>query len=141
VGGEVNASVRSGLWSLELDGRAVGPSSAEVAGGTVSAWAAALALAPCRHVGSFAACVVGSAGVLRGGAQGFAIARSTTLPTFSAGARAVWEQPVGERWWLRAGADFGAVIGRAHLLVDGNEAWVSPRINATLVIGAGARFR
>jgi hypothetical protein len=140
LGVGVDVGVRRRRWSLELDARAVMPSRADMAGGTVTAWLGMLALAPCGHFHAFAACAVGGVGALRGRGEGFVLTDSTTLPTFSVGARVVWERSVGERWWVRASAELNAVVGRAHLLVDGNEAWVSPRINAILVVSGGSRF-
>ena len=140
LGAGVDVGLRRRRWSLELDARAVMPSSADLAGGTVTAWLGMLALAPCGHFHAFAACAVGGVGALRGRGEGFVLTGSATLPTFSVGARVAWERPVGERWWLRTSAELNAVVGRAHLLVDGNEAWVSPRINAILVVSGGSRF-
>jgi hypothetical protein len=128
-------------WSLELDGRAVASSSTDVSGGTVSAWLASLSVAPCRRFGDWAACAVGGVGVLRGRGVGFARTDATTLPTFSAGTRVTWGKAVGDHWWMRVSAEVNAALGRAHLLLDGNEAWVAPRINGVLVLSGGKRFR
>ncbi len=128
-------------WSLELDGRAVASSSTDVAGGSVSAWLASLSIAPCRHFAALAACAVAGAGVLRGRGEGFAITDATTLPTFSAGARVAWEKLVGDNWWMRVSAELNAVLGRATLQLDGNDAWMAPRINGVLVLSGGKRFR
>ena len=140
LGAGVDVGIRRRRWSLELDARAVMPSSTDLTGGTVTAWLGMLALAPCGHFHAFAACAVGGFGALRGRGEGFVLTGSATLPTFSVGARVAWERPVGERWWLRTSAELNAVVGRAHLLVDGNEAWASPRINAILVVTGGSRF-
>jgi hypothetical protein len=140
LGAGVDVRLRRRRWSLELDARAVMPSSADLAGGSVTAWLGMLALVPCGHFHAFAACAVGGVGALRGRGEGFVLTGSATLPTFSVGARVAWERPVGERWWLRTSAELNAMVGRAHLLVDGNEAWVSPRINAILVVSGGSRF-
>jgi hypothetical protein len=140
VGAGVDVDIRRRHWSLELDARAVQPSSTDVTGGRVTAWVGMLELAPCRRFGAFAACAIGGVGAVRGHGEGFVLADSTTLPTFSVGARVAWERSLGQRWWLRASAELNGVVGRAHLLVDGSEAWVSPRINALLVLSGGSRF-
>jgi hypothetical protein len=76
-------------------------------------------------------------------AQGerFAVTDTTTLPTFSAGARVALERSVGDNWWFKVSAEVNALLGRAHLLLDGNEVWVAPRINGLVVVSGGKRFR
>jgi len=73
LGAGVDVGLRRRRWSLELDARAVMPSSADLAGGTVTAWLGMLALAPCGHFHAFAACAVGGVGALRSRGEGFVL--------------------------------------------------------------------
>jgi hypothetical protein len=140
LGGGLGLSVRQRQLSLEIDARAIGPSGAAAGGGRVVTWVGMLSLAPCAHWSSFAGCAVGSVGGMWAEGEGFALSETSTVPYFAAGARLAWERSLGDRWWLRAALDASAVVGRARLLLSGRDAWVSPRVNAVLGLGAGVHF-
>jgi hypothetical protein len=88
--------------SVGLEFRVLAPSSLDVGRGSLRVWQWALLLAPCAHGGGFLGCLVGSAGMVYGRGQGFAINDQSSSPTAAAGARAGWEYPLfGEQLRLR----------------------------------------
>jgi hypothetical protein len=125
---------------LELEVRAVASTSVSVDGGSIVAWAGMVSLAPCARFGAFAACALGSVGGVRAHGEGFALPQTATLPYAAVGARALAQRRLGRGWWVRAAADLNGVVARSHLLLDGEEAWVSPRVNGVLALSAGAHF-
>jgi hypothetical protein len=136
----IGAALRGQALSIDLEGRLIGESSTTAATGsaTASLWTASLA--PCLHGGRLAACVVGSAGVLRARGDGFATTTSADAPYLAVAARGVLEIPIGDRLRLRWTAEIAAPLVTIHLTVDGRDAWTSPRVSALTSVGLGVTF-
>jgi len=139
------ATVYLGLERRELSAglefRVLAPSSLEVGRGSLRVWQWALLLAPCAHGGGFLGCLVGSAGMVYGRGQGFAINDQSSSPTAAAGARAGWEYPLfGEQLRLAVTLDVLAALTRTHFTLGGADAWTMPPVGATLGVGAQGVF-
>jgi hypothetical protein len=138
----VSASFRAERSALELDLRATAPGSVDVEGGSVSAWAGTLAVAPCalRRSGELAACLVGRGGIVRGHGQDFALRHRATLPYVATGLRLALQRSFAAHAWFGAGLDVDVVLVRAHLDVDGVNAWTASRVNAQVGLRGGWHF-
>jgi hypothetical protein len=133
-------AARRGAFSLGLDGRLVGPSSTRVTGGTLEAWLWNVSLAPCFHQGAFAGCGVIAAGALNARGDGFALSNETINPYLGLGGRGVFQYPHTGRLRLRVTGEIAFPLVITHLVVDGGDAWVSPRVSAALNLGLVAVF-
>jgi hypothetical protein len=140
-GAGVGASLRRRSLSLEVEARILGGSSAVAAGGSVSASVWIGSVGPCLHRGMFAACVAGTAGALRAHGNGFATTADATAPYLAVGASGLVEVPIGDRFRLRWQAELSAPLVTVHLVVDGQDAWTSPRVGILSSIGLGMIFR
>jgi len=136
----LGASLRRRALSLDVETRFVAPSSAVLAGGSVSAWSWNTSLGPCLHQGPAAACAVASAGLLRASTTGLAMPGEATAPHLAVGARGVLEVPIGPRLRLRWATEIAAPLVTVHLAVDGGDAWTSPRVNVLFSLGLGLVF-
>jgi len=134
------AAVRRRDISLELAGRVMGSSSADFGGGTVEAWLADVSLSPCLHRDPLAVCVFGAAGILSARAEGFSITSETRAPAAVLGARVSLRYPLSAHVAVRLTGELGTPLAIAHLVVDGRDAWVSPRLNGGLGLGVAGNF-
>jgi hypothetical protein len=140
-GGEVDVGLVGRRYAGEIGLRALLPSSLNVGQGAIRVWQWEILVAPCMHSRHLSACLLGSAGMIRGSGQGFLLDGQAQGPRIAAGARTAVEYPLaGTRWRLRAALDLTAALTRTHFTVGGVEAWVSPRVAAALGLGLAGDF-
>ena len=134
--GDVAIGLAGRRYSTEVGVRVAGPSSLAVGHGSIRVWQWAVLLTPCAHNRYLSACLLGSAGIVYGNGEGFAITQESQSPAIAAGGRAAAEYPLSEkRLRLRATLDVTAALTRTHFAVGGVEAWTSPRAAAALGLG------
>ena len=107
--------------------------------GSVRLWQLGATVSPCGHRGAFAACAVGTVGVVIGTSQGLDAAHTAVAPIVSGGVRVAWEHRLGDRSTLRLHADVAAAATRASFEVDQLPVWTSDRVTAWLGIDVLAR--
>jgi hypothetical protein len=140
--GDIAFGLAGRRYAVEIGARVVGPSSLAAGRGSLHVWQWALLFAPCVHGSYWSACLLGSAGVIYGRGEGFALTESSQSPALAAGARTAAEYPLrGRRLRLRLALDLTAALTRTHFTVGEAEAWASPRAAVVLGLGlAGAFF-
>lgn len=127
--------------SAGMELRVLAPSSATVGRGTLSVWQWSILLVPCVRRGGVAGCLVGSAGMMYGRAEGFASNGRASGPTLAAGGRAAWAQPLlGEHLQLAVTLDVVAAVTRTRFTVGDSAAWRPAPVGACLGIGMQGAF-
>jgi hypothetical protein len=101
---------------------------------------AQIELAPCQHIGAFAACAVIAAGALRGSGIGLAQERAVLAPLAAIGGRLAWEQPLGHSFAALVQVDALVLATTTRFDVDAMTVWTSPRVEAIGGLSLLARF-
>jgi hypothetical protein len=140
LGLAVGVAVRSGDWSLGLEGRADLPASTSLRAGEASTALLVASLVPCAHVGLVATCALVTAGALRAAGHGLVESRTVTLPYAAVGARVGLAIPLTGRLSLALHGDVTAPLTKSTLQVDGTAVWTSPILSAALGLGVAAIF-
>jgi len=134
--GTIHLGLKRAWLSTGLELRVLAPSSLEVGRGSLRVWQWAILLAPCAHRGAWAACLLGSAGMIYGRSEGLAINGQSSSASTAAGARGAWEYPLyRESLRFCATLDLAGALTRTHFTVAGTDAWATPPVGA--VFGAG----
>jgi hypothetical protein len=140
-GGTLSLALRRRWLSAGLELRVLAPSSIDVGAGTLHVWQWATVVAPCAHGGGFAACLFGSAGMMVGRGEGFAISTRSSSPSAAAGVGGAWEHALsGERLRLFVALDWMASLTRIHFTLGGMDAWTSPPVAVSLGAGVQGAF-
>jgi hypothetical protein len=142
LGGRLAVAARLGRWSLGVEAWSTLPTTqANVLGGEVRVRLLSAALTPCfRLVGGLSFCALGSLGSMRAEGRGVETPRTENVLYATAGGRALFALPVGERFELLANADLAATLNRPRFQLDQAEVWRPGPVVALLGIGASARF-
>jgi hypothetical protein len=142
VDGVIAAGVRyrRGTRSVSGELQVDVPERDALATGRVDVLRAELAVAPCQHFGSFAACAVIAAGTLRGSGVGLADERAVLAPLVTVGARIAWERQLGRLFAVRATVDGDVLATTTRFDVDSMPVWTSQRVEASAGLSLLARF-
>jgi hypothetical protein len=136
-GGTLHLGIQRRQLSAGLEFRVLAPSSLAMGRGSIHVWQWAVLLAPCAHRGGFLACLVGSAGMVHGRGEGYAVNEQSSSPTAAAGLRGGWEYPLlGDRLRLAVTLDVLAAMTRTHFSLGGADAWTTQPVGAALGVGA-----
>ena len=138
VGGAVDAGLRRGAWSIDLEGAGSwAPTATDAALGVgVKSSLALASVAPCLHISWGVGCVLGgvgswsATGVVRSPESGNALFAD-------AGVRLGVEVPIARRFFAQFHADGLATLTHVAYHLDGQTAWNSPPLSASLGLGAG----
>jgi hypothetical protein len=136
----LQAGLRRGALSVALEGRFDVPVSTSAGSGSVSAGLLMGDVVPCYHRWLLAGCAVFGAGVLRGSGHNLAGARSETSAVGVAGARLIFEWPLGARFGLRAYAEVLGRLRSVSLRVDDASVWTTPPVSGGLGLALAVKF-
>jgi hypothetical protein len=141
-GGRLAVAARRGRWSLGLEAWSTLPTTQTNAlGGEVQVRLLSAALTPClRLVGGLSFCALGSLGSMQAEGRGVEAPRTENVLYATAGGRALYALPLGQRFELLANADLAATLNRPRFQLDQTEVWRPGPVAALLGIGASARF-
>jgi hypothetical protein len=144
AGFTADAGLRWRALSVDVEGRADIPVSAEKEPAVVASHILVASLVPCGHYSLLAACGVVSLGVLRGSTPDLGGRDSTFYA--AAGARVAAEIPLYgssslQALALRVHADLQAPLTRTTLYVQGVEAWQTPPLHGALGLALMGEFR
>jgi hypothetical protein len=135
-GATVDAGVRRGLWSLDLEG--AGNWSKTATDGSIGVRSSLVlaSLAPCVHLGIAMGCALGGMGSLA--ASGVTSSPQSAHALFAdAGVRLGVEVPLGRRFFAQVHADGLATFTHVTYRLDGQTAWNTPPFSASLGVEAG----
>jgi hypothetical protein len=136
VGGALVAFGRRAPWSVFLEARLDGFSTAPFeTGGSVTTSLVAGVVAPCRHAGLLAACVVGLAGRIRAESEGIAAPDADSAPYVALGGRLLLGWPLSGTWLLQGRVDGLVTALPVDIELDGETVWSSPPFS--VAAGAG----
>ena len=140
-GGALHLGLQRRQLSAGLEFLVLAPSSVAVGRGSLRVWQWAVRLAPCAHRSGFLACLVGSAGMVYGRGEGYAINEQSSSPSAAAGLRGGWEYPLlGDKLRLTVILDVLAALTRTHFALGGSDAWTTRPVGAALGVGAQSVF-
>jgi len=140
-GGALSLGLRRRSLSGALELHLLAPSAVDVGPGSLRVWQWAVLLVPCGHRGEWAACLVGSAGMLYGRSEGFAVNGQSQSPFASAGARGAWEHAIFGDWLrLSVSLDLLAALTRNHFTLGSNDTWTTPPVAVSLGVGVQGAF-
>ena len=136
----LSAGIRKGFWSVNAEGRAELPGTAEAGIGQIrtSLWAGALL--PCLHFDPLSLCASAWLGSLRAQGIGFPTSATDHAPYAAAGLRLGVEIPMTAHWAFYPSIDVLGPLFPVDLQVDGSSHWRMPDISAFLRGGVAARF-
>jgi hypothetical protein len=140
LGFVLGGSVRRGLWSLGLEGRADLARSHGLPVGDISAYVVTGSLVPCVHFYGAAACALFSAGALHAQGRGLNDAQQITRSYVAMGARLAYALPLSRRISLLFHGDVTTPLASTELQVDHESVWTTPHVAAALGIGLGINF-
>jgi hypothetical protein len=128
------------LWSLNMEGRAELPGTADAPPGEIrtSLWAGAVV--PCLHFDPALICATAWVGSVRAQGVGFPTSRTDRALYAATGLRVGLEIPLIGRFSFRPEVDFLATLFPVDLRVDGQSQWTAPGFAALLRAGLMARF-
>jgi hypothetical protein len=132
--------VRAGSWSLNVEGRAELPGTADTPPGEVrtSLWAGAVV--PCVHFDPALICATAWLGSLRAEGLRFPTTHIDHALYAATGLRLGLEIPLTARFTFRPELDLLATLFPVDLKVDGRTQWTAPGFAALLRAGLMARF-
>ncbi len=140
-GGTFSLGFRRGWLSGALELQFLAPSAVKVGPGSLHVWQWDVLLVPCGHRGGWAACLVGSAGMLYGRSEGFAVNGQSQSPFAAAGARGAWEHAIFGDWLrLAVSLDLLAALTRNHFRLGSSDTWTTPPVAASLGVGVQGAF-
>jgi hypothetical protein len=99
-----------------------------------------LEVAACAHAGAVAACPVLGGGVISGSPTGLLRERSIASQVLFAGAMAMWEHAISERFAVRAHVQADVLLTTTDLQVDHMSVWRSPRFEGAAGLGIVVLF-
>jgi len=126
--------------SLELRADTPGVTNSAAGPGRVHAWSAQALLVPCGRISHVSLCALGAIGGLRGWSTAITDPGSAWGLFVSAGARVAFDWPLSRRFFVRAHLDATAAVLRAHMLINGADAWRAPLFGGAVGVGVGATF-
>ncbi len=136
VGGTVDAGIRRGAWSLDVEGAGDWAATATDGASGVKSSLVLASLAPCVHVWIGVGCALGGMGSLY--ATGVVRAPESAHALFAdAGVRLGVEVPFARRFFARAHADGLATLTHVTYHLDGQTAWSTPPLSLSLGLAAG----
>ena len=141
-GATLGVRVSHGALSIAIAARVDLPQAVAFRDGIVVALPIAGDIEPCLRLGRVALCLLGTFGVRRAWASGYAAANLVLdSPLVAFGARLGWEHPIGGRFALRWRADAQLVTSQLALWIDGEVAWRSPPLTASVGVDLVLRLR
>jgi hypothetical protein len=139
--GRIFVSGRRGRVSLELGVDAALPvAERSLAGGGFSLDRFAAGAAACGHLRAFAACLTGTAGLLRARGFGVDAPASPAGPFSQVGARMVAAWDFEGRYFLAARVDLLVMVSPWTVTLNDVAVWTTPRVGALAGVDLGFRF-
>jgi hypothetical protein len=136
IGATVDAGIRRGPWSLDLEGAGNWAKTATDGPIGVNSSLVLASMAPCVHVGIAMGCALGGVGSLA--ASGVASSPQSAHAVFAdAGVRLGVEVPFATRFFAQLHADGLATFTHVTYRLDGQTAWSTPPFSASLGVAAG----
>ena len=136
LGGALGAGIQRGPWGAALEGAVDRAASLELAGGGQLETARAFGgLSVVRSLGAWSVGALLHAGMRRGATTGLARPRSERTPYLAAGGRISLARPPAGRLRSLLRLDVLVALTRATYHVDGEPAWTSPGVSASLGLG------
>jgi hypothetical protein len=134
-------SLRLSQLSLEIAADAALPATRHETDGTgFSLDRFAGDAAACGHARAFAACVIGTLGVLRARGTGVDVPAQPAGLFSQLGARLAAELDLGDRFFASARVDGLVMLTSWTVTVNQTTAWTTPRVGALFGVDFGARF-
>ena len=136
VGGTLDAGIRRGPWSLDVEGAGSWAATATDGNVGVKSSLALASLAPCVHVWIGVGCALGGIGSLA--ATGVASSPQSGHALFAdAGVRLGVEIPFARRFYAQFHTDGLATLTHVTYTLDGQTAWNTPPFSLSLGLAAG----
>lgn len=130
-----------GRVGVDLHAQVHGPRAEAVGPGEVRGWLATVGVAPCFRLRGVAACVLGSAGFVRGrGLGGLEMQRATTTLYAGVGARIHWTRWVSGRFGVRVFGEAQMALARTALTVNDADVWELPAGSAAIGVAGLVRW-
>jgi hypothetical protein len=126
--------------SLELRGDTPGVSDSAVGPGRVHVWSTQALVVPCGRLSMVSLCALGAVGAVHGASTAVTNPASSWGLLVAAGARAGVDWPLSRRFFVRAHLDATVDLLRAHMRINGQDAWTAPLFAGAVGAGVGATF-